>query len=157
MLKPRERYFFDLLRPKEPPETLIHIKGQLRSELHERLSNPLYPIAFVMIALAFAGNVQSTRQNRAERLVLGFVVAAAVRISGFALNNLATLKAGYVPFLYLLPGLVIVFAAIMIVRGMRPRTTYSFADTVIERIEPIRRRLLPSTGRALAGPSTGDR
>ncbi|MGD9783766.1 MAG: LPS export ABC transporter permease LptF [Hyphomicrobiaceae bacterium] len=157
VLKPRERYLSELLGPSSNPGYDRAVKGQIRSELHERFSNPLYPIVFVLIALAAAGSVQSTRQNRNERLVIGFVAAAGVRIAGFALNNLTTLKAGFVPLLYGLPAIAIVISAVLIVQGTRPRSTTTWADVVSERLGPLfarLRRLGPRTATAGGGIET---
>jgi len=64
--KPRERYSAILPIPSGR-SLLPHQPGQFRAEFHERFSNPLYPLAFVMIAVAFAGQARSTRQNRSWR------------------------------------------------------------------------------------------
>ncbi len=39
-------------------------QGQVRSELHERLSTPLYPLAFVFVAIALLGHARTTRESR---------------------------------------------------------------------------------------------
>lgn len=148
-LKPRERYYDELVHPSDDEAVLKRIKRQLRAELHERFSNPLYPIAFVMIALAAAGQAQSTRQARTERLVVAFVVAAVLRIAGFAANNLATIKALYVPLLYAIPVLAIAVSAVLLVRNARPRRQISLGDAFGDRVVPLLRRLrvpLPQTG-----------
>jgi lipopolysaccharide export system permease protein len=120
-LKPRERFYEELVRPDPNSAQFKHAPGQFRSELHERFSNPLFPLAFVMIALASVGQAQSTRQNRVERLVFGFVAAAGLRLAGMAVNNIVALKAGMVPVLYALPLGGIALAAIAIVVGARQR------------------------------------
>jgi len=146
-LKPRERYLEQLVRPTDPPQALRRIKRQLRSELHERFSNPFYPIAFVFIALAAAGQAQSTRQARSERLVLAFVAAALLRIVGFAANNLVTIKAAYVPLMYALPAAAIVISAVMMIRNAKPRRSVSVRDLLTDRFAPVFRRLpLPQAG-----------
>jgi lipopolysaccharide export system permease protein len=40
-------------------------EGRFRAELHNRLSAPLYPIAFMLIAFAAIGEARTTRQGRA--------------------------------------------------------------------------------------------
>ena len=66
-LKPRERYWSELTDP-EPDSRLYKTQpGQFRSELHERLVNPLYPIAFAFLIVAFVGQARSTRSNRLQR------------------------------------------------------------------------------------------
>lgn len=120
-LKPRERYYDELVHPDPNGIYFRAQPGQFRSELHERFSSPLYPFAFVMIALAAVGNAQSTRQNRTERMVAGFVLAAGCRIGGLAVNNLVAVDAKWLNVMYGLPIAAIVLALIVVVRGGRPK------------------------------------
>jgi len=56
---------------------------QYRSELYDRLATPLYPLAFIIIAYAFLGPPQTTRQSRTLAL-LGMIGAVALlRLTGF--------------------------------------------------------------------------
>ncbi len=102
-LKPRERYFGELVRPDAGDVVYKRSPGQFTAELHERFSNPLYPFAFVLLALAFAGQAGSTRQSRVQSVVLAFLLAIGTRLSGLAVNNLVVLKPATVPLMYLLP------------------------------------------------------
>ena len=153
-LKPRERFLSELMHPKDPKDLLFRIKGQLRSEIHERFSNPIYPLAFVLVALAAVGQAQSTRQNRTERLVMAFLLAVGIRIGGFAVNNLVTLKAGFVPVLYGVPLLTIAVALVMMVRGARPKATISLGDIVMDRFGPLLARFT-KRGAAAVEPARG--
>ncbi len=142
VLKPRERYFSELARPDPEDPYLKHRPGEIRSELHERLSSPLYPIAFVLIAVAFIGQARSTRQNRIEALVLAFVLSAVSRIGGLAANNLAVIHAGAVPLLYLMPLGGIGLGLVLMRLNARPRG----GPTVMERLSQI-------TAVVLSGPA----
>ena len=118
--KPRERYFHELIDPGADSWFAQRLPGSLRAELHERFSSPFYPIAFVMIALAAMGHARTTRQNRVERLVMGFLGAVALRMIGLAVNNLVVLKASALFLLYGLPLGAILLSMIFISRGARP-------------------------------------
>jgi lipopolysaccharide export system permease protein len=74
-----EKYTWELLsQPKEPAE-----QAQYRVELHDRLAAALYPPAFVILAYAFLGAPQTTRQSRTLAL-MGMVGAVSVlRTLGF--------------------------------------------------------------------------
>ena len=124
--KPRERYLPELISPKPDSALFKAHTGQFRAELHERFSNPLYPLAFVLIALASVGQAQSTRQSRNERLVFGFVAATGCRLGGLALNNLVVLNPFYVPLMYLLPISAMVLSFIVIQRNAWPRSKRSY-------------------------------
>jgi lipopolysaccharide export system permease protein len=123
--KARELYFSELVNPS--PEQLEHRKGkgaalgQLRAELHERLSNPLYPFAFVLIALAFVGQAQSTRTSQTRTIATGFLVATTFRLVGLAASNLAAVNAAAVPVMYLIPLAGMTLAVLMMHRNARPR------------------------------------
>ncbi len=153
-LKPRERYLGQLMDPKDDKNILFRFKGQFRAEIHERFSNWLYPVAFVLLALAAAGQAQTTRQNRNERLVFAFVAAVAIRIGGFAVNNLASLKAGFVPLLYAIPLLTIAIALVLMVRGARPHRVISVSDTLSDRLAPLMARM-PWRRRVAGQPGMG--
>jgi len=102
-LKPRERYFDELVHPEPTSGVYKTAPGKFRAELHERSANPLYPLAFALIALAAVGQARSTRQSRIQQVTIAFVLAAALRLSGLAVNNIVALNADAVPLLYGLP------------------------------------------------------
>lgn len=119
--KPRERYLDELINPAPDDKTYHTQVGQFRAELHERFANPLYPIAFVLIALAAVGQAQSTRQNRVEGVIFGFVAAAGCRLGGLAVNNLVALDAAFIPLLYAIPVGASLGSLVLIARNARPR------------------------------------
>jgi len=78
-----ERYIWELLWPRKDDALYAAQPGEYRSELHDRLAAPLYPLAFVILAFMFLGPPQTTRQSRALAL-LGLVGAVSVlRLIGF--------------------------------------------------------------------------
>lgn len=145
--KPRERFYDQLVNPEKNSSYYRRFRGQFRAELHERLSSPLYPFAFVLIALAAVGQAQSTRENRTERLVLGFMVAVSLRLAGFAANTLVVKSAGLTFLLYALPLGAILGALVMLKRGARPHRSYSISDAFMDRFGPLLRRLIPARWR----------
>lgn len=153
--KPRERYFDQLINPEKSSDYYQKFKGQFRSELHERLSNPLYPLAFVMIALAAIGQAQSTRENRGERLVIGFALAVGVRLIGFAANMLVTRSAAFVPLIYALPLGVMAASALSIRRSARPHRRYSISDAIRDRLGALLSPLLRGGTLAPSAPNRG--
>jgi lipopolysaccharide export system permease protein len=119
--KPRERYYEELANPPPDDPGFKRNPGHFRAELHERFANPLYPLAFVMLALAFVGQAQSTRTNRTQLLVVGFALAIGCRLGGLALNNVVVLRASAVPYLYAVPlGAMLLSAGVMWLRA-RPK------------------------------------
>lgn len=136
--KPRERYFSELAYPDPKDPYFRHQPGQFRAEFHERLSNPLFPIAFVLLAVAFVGQARSTRQNRVEGVVFAFLLSAAIRLGGLAANNLVVLRASAVPLLYLMPLGGIALALIMIRLNARPRSGPTITDKLAMSADRVR-------------------
>ncbi len=118
-LKPRERYLSQLLYPEPGSQQYKQAPGKFRSELHERSSNPLYPIAFALIAIAAVGQARSTRQNRMQQVTFAFVLAAALRLGGLAINNIVALDANAMVLLYGVPLAAILISTLVIERGRR--------------------------------------
>ncbi len=131
-LKPREYYLDDLLNPDPNSAVMKEQPGRLRSELHERLSSPLYPLAFALLAVAVVGQAQSTRQSRGVRMGVCFATGVGLRLAGLASNNLVTLSASAVPLLYGVPILTSVVALIMILKGTRMTGGASRFERIID-------------------------
>ena len=129
-LKARDHYTIDLLYPDADNPSYRKDPGRFRSELHERFSNLLYPLMFVLLAIANVGQATSTRQNRNLQMAQCFLAGVGIRLVGLATNNVVTLHAAAVPLLYLIPLLAIGWALVQIVRG--PRT--SKATALLEKL-----------------------
>ena len=55
--------------PRADDPLYVAQPDQYRSELHDRFATPLYPLAFVILAYAFLGPPQTTRQSRTLALL----------------------------------------------------------------------------------------
>jgi lipopolysaccharide export system permease protein len=130
-LRPRERYLDELWNPSTKdlaaPAAIV---GKMRAELHDRLSAPIYPFAFVMIVIAAVGVAQTTRQNRAKNLVGAFAIATGVRIGGFAAINMLAIKPNTAPLVYAVPIGALILATGLAAHRMRPRRTSRVAGAL---------------------------
>ncbi len=81
--KPRDRYTGELWNAKLADVKNAMELNRIRGELVDRFTAPLYPIAFVLIALAALGQARTTRQGRASAIGLGILGVLIVRIVGF--------------------------------------------------------------------------
>src|ERR1700733_14869123 len=79
----REKYIWELMWPPANDALFLAQPGEYRSELHDRIATPLYPIAFVVLAYAFLGPPQTTRQSRTVSLLALVGVVAFLRLVGF--------------------------------------------------------------------------
>jgi lipopolysaccharide export system permease protein len=133
-LKPRERYLSELMYPEATSGSYRKAPGKFRAELHERFANPLYPLAFALIAVAAVGQAHSTRQNRVQQVALAFVLAAALRLGGLALNNIVVTNEAATPLLYALPLSAMLGAFILMERARRRLSASRFPGLIFDPI-----------------------
>jgi lipopolysaccharide export system permease protein len=116
--KRSERFLGELLWPTEQDLTQ-RVRDEFYAEAHDRLSQPLYCIAFALIALAAV--VRGRRQRGSVALRLGGAIVAAVglRIIGYSIVGLAQRHQPLVAAFYLLPLLGTV-CAILVLAGYSP-------------------------------------
>jgi lipopolysaccharide export system permease protein len=119
--KPRERYWSELVHPEATSKLFRSQPGQFRAEIHERLVSPLYPIAFAFLIIAFVGQARSTRSSRMQSLVLTFLLGAACRMAGLALNSAVSRNPAMLFALYGVPIAAIIVSLIIIKRADRQR------------------------------------
>jgi lipopolysaccharide export system permease protein len=113
-LRPRERSTADLIWP-DPNDVLFRqAPGRFASELHDRVSSPLYAFSFVLLVVAALGHAQTTRQNRNQAAVGAFALAVGCRIGGIVTTNAATVRTSAIPLLYAVPLLAGLMAAVAI-------------------------------------------
>lgn len=119
--KPRERSTWSLLNQDKNEGYYKLQEGRFRAELHNRLSAPLYPIAFMLIAFAAIGEARTTRQGRAVAIQAAILIVSAIRIGAYAAWT-ASVRSGLAAMLlYLLPIASIVLSTALIVFGERLR------------------------------------
>lgn len=118
--KPRERFLGELLNPDPDDPYYQRQSGKFRSELHDRLANPLYPILFVLIVGVHLAYPRTTRDSRIQSLFGAFAVAAGLRILGLAGVNMATMGPVGLLLVWGVPVVGILVAAAMIHYQIRP-------------------------------------
>jgi len=79
----QERFPWELLNPPPNDPLFMAQAGAFRSELHNRISAPLYPIAFLFVTFAYLGAPRTTRQSRAMSLAGAIAAIALLRTVGF--------------------------------------------------------------------------
>lgn len=119
--KPRERYLGELLNPEPDSKLYKRQPGKFRSELHERFASALYPLLFALIAVVTLGQARTTRQGRINSILIGFSIAAMIRVMGLAATNLLSLKAWAVVLVYGIPIIALLGTLILAQIGMSPQ------------------------------------
>ena len=105
-----ERYLSELLNPPFTADQPVR-RGVYLAEGHNRLSAPLYCIAFALIALAATTKGRLARTSYALRLSGAALLGAALRLVGYGAQGLAARNPQLVVILYLLPLTASVLAA----------------------------------------------
>jgi lipopolysaccharide export system permease protein len=96
-----ERYLGELLWPGRNVKPAV--SNAYFSEANNRLAQPLYCIAFGLIALAVITRGRRARGAQALRITSAVIAAAALRIAGYGVQGLATHHPPFVILFYLIP------------------------------------------------------
>lgn len=101
--RPSERTTLDLAAEQPVTGQPGEAYGRMRSELHDRLSQPLYPLAFALVVFLFLGEPRTNRQGRAAGVLGAIVVVGIVRLAGFGATTLAIRSTTGVLLMYAVP------------------------------------------------------
>jgi lipopolysaccharide export system permease protein len=136
--KPRDRYTTELWNTKLADVKNVMELNRIRGELVDRFTAPLYPLAFMLIALAALGQARTTRQGRASAIALGILGVLIVRIVGFiATQSLSVHSAngGYIAFAVpILASLISLFIILGWIRPALPRSLTNWFSDISARL-----------------------
>lgn len=117
--KKEERSLSELFWPPEP-DVSDKIRQQFFAEAHNRLSQPLYCLAFALIAMAAVMRGRRQRGSVAIRLTVASLVAAGLRIAGYGAMGLAQRSPPLILLFYLIPAIGAA-GAVIVLMGYSPR------------------------------------
>jgi len=103
MRRTQERFLGELLNPSETQGVTRQVRNAWAAEAHNRLSEPLYCLAFAMIALAAISRGRRQRGAQAARVTAACLAAAALRIAGYGLQGPASHQPALFALFYLIP------------------------------------------------------
>jgi len=112
--EPRERFIGELFHPAPQDQWNV---AKLRMEGHHRLAQPLQPLAFTLVALAFLLGGEFNRRGNGWRLVVAVGIAMAMEIGLLGAKSVGEKLPWLAPALYLVsvvPGAIAAFS-------LRPR------------------------------------
>jgi lipopolysaccharide export system permease protein len=113
-----ERYLGELLSPA--PHLKQRIKNAYFAEANNRISQPLYCVAFALIALAAIVRGRRGRGAHMLRMTLACFAAMGLRIAGYGVQGMAVGNPAYCVLFYVLP-LIGIVVSIWILAGIHPR------------------------------------
>ena len=144
----RERYLWELFDPTWTDKQFADQPSQVRAELHDRITAPLYPLAFVVMTYAYLGAPRTTRQGRTMSLMGAIGVVAALRGLGFV-GMIAGVNA---PFALVLPYLALIATFVLGYFAISRAIIIEPPAFVTNAITAITERIAQRTG-ALMGQS----
>jgi lipopolysaccharide export system permease protein len=100
-LKPKERFLHELLWIDENEANDVESRGRLWATGHDQLTNPLFALAFTLIALTIMLTGEFNRRERGRRLIVAIVLVMAVRLLGLAFVNMTAQSILLTPLIYL--------------------------------------------------------
>jgi lipopolysaccharide export system permease protein len=124
-----ERYLGELFSPG--PDINPRIRSFYFAEAHNRLSQPLYCIAFALIALAAVTRGRRARGANALRMTIASAAATSIRIAGYGVQGLAVSSSTLCVLFYLIP-LLGAGAALAVFVGGLPKSVANGTDSAPE-------------------------
>jgi lipopolysaccharide export system permease protein len=118
--RPQELTLEELLFPDRESAFYQANEGGMRSELHQRLSTPLFPFVYALLAVLYLGTPRTTREGRGSLLFTAFTAGALLRAAGIAGVNIVGKKMWALGLLYGLPGFLIVLFSFMLQLNLSP-------------------------------------
>jgi len=126
-----ERYLGELFSPG--PNLKPRVRSAYIAEGHNRLSQPLYCIAFAIIALAAATRGRRARGANALRMTIAAVAATGLRLAGYGVQGLAADDPILCVLFYLIPFIGAIGALIVLFGGF-PRLRAGAPDSAAETV-----------------------
>jgi lipopolysaccharide export system permease protein len=144
----RERYLWELYDPAATDKEFIDQPDQIRAEFHDRITAPLYPLAFAVLVFAYLGAPRTTRQGRTLSLLGAIGVVSTLRGVGFVgmIAGVHTPAALLLPYLALVATFVLGYFAIS--RGVIIEPPAFITNAIAALMESIARRTGAATGQA---------
>jgi lipopolysaccharide export system permease protein len=142
--RPSERTVFELLSLDDTDAYVQQNRGRFRAELHDRLSQPLYPVAFALLVFLFLGEPRTSRQGRSMAMLGAIMAVIAVRLAGFGAGTLAIRFPVATVGVYGVPLLAIVGSLSILLSDRRvalPGPLARLFDAVGEAMDAVARRL----------------
>ena len=102
-IRPKERTTPQLLRTGVEDPYFKDKPGLIRSQIHERFSEMLWPFAYVIVMLAFAGHARSNRQSHGSAIGTGMLIVTILRGVAFSAVSATKSDPSAVFLVYALP------------------------------------------------------
>lgn len=136
-LRPPELSFRALLNPSPDDASYRKDPGRYAEEIHRRLSLPLYVLAFFSIAIAALAEPRTTREGRGLALAGTAPWVVLLQVGSFGLINQIRAQPAVIPFVYILPLVVLIGSGLVLSGRFKPRMPAAmsrFVDSLAQRV-----------------------
>lgn len=137
-----------LLNPDPEDKYFQTSPNSFSSELHRRLSDWLYPVAYALIALVIVGGARSHRRARLHPMVLALVIAFTMRWLGFSVTNMTKNSGEMYVLIYLVPALPGLAAIYLLASRKKLRLPTAVSHALAGAYGKLQRRLMSLRSRA---------
>jgi lipopolysaccharide export system permease protein len=144
----QERFPWELVYPPADDPLYLEQPGNFTAELHNRITAPLYPLAFLIITFAYLGAPRTTRQSRTMSFVSAALAVSVLRGVGF----IGTILGAQRPITLLIPYLAIAFTFVFgtwaVLRGLIIEPPAFVTNTITALADGLSRRTAATSGQA---------
>jgi lipopolysaccharide export system permease protein len=144
----QERFPWELVYPPADDPLYKEQPGNFTAELHNRITAPLYPLAFLVITYAYLGAPRTTRQSRAMSFVSAALAVSVLRAIGFV----GTIMGAHRPITLLIPylGFAVTFVLGIwaILRGLVIEPPAFISNSIAALADGLSRRTAAASGQA---------
>jgi lipopolysaccharide export system permease protein len=133
----RERYLWELQFPDPKDALYTEQPGQFRAEYHNRMIQPLYPLAFVVLTFAYLGSPRTTRQSRTLSMLGAIGGVSLLRLVGFVSTVFGVNIPAFLLLQYVAVVIAVSFGLFVISRGVilePPAFVTNWTDAITARL-----------------------
>jgi lipopolysaccharide export system permease protein len=142
----QERFPWELAYPPADDPLYKEQPGNFTAELHNRITAPLYPLAFLFITFAYLGAPRTTRQSRTMSFVSAALAVSVLRGIGFVGAILGTQRPIMLAIPYLAIAFTFVFGTWAILRGLIIEPPAFITNTITALADGLSRRSTAAAG-----------
>jgi lipopolysaccharide export system permease protein len=142
----QERFPWELAFPPADDPLYKEQPGNFTAELHNRITAPLYPLAFLVITFAYLGAPRTTRQSRTMSFISAGLAVSLLRGIGFVGTILGSQRPIALVIPYVALALTFVFGIWAILRGLIIEPPAFITNTISALADGLSRRTAAAAG-----------
>jgi lipopolysaccharide export system permease protein len=114
---PEERFLSELIHPTPHDREVEGFLDELKAELHQRLTMPLYPLSFTLIGLVALLSGNFSRRSQPWRIAVATAAIGILQGLGLAVEDITSRAGDTWPLMYLCPLLPIAVCLLILRRS----------------------------------------